>query len=331
MQKIDFTDSGPIRPFGVDLQHLLVFLAVYDTRNVSSAAVRVGRNQSTLSHSLARLRTELGDALFVLRGREMVPTPLAHAIATPVRQLLHQADEILRRRRPFSPGNDARDFVIGMTDYEESVFAPRLWFEIERQAPGVRLIVRGISRHDAARQVLDGALDFAMVGNPIRRSVDLEYETLLRDPYVIAYATRAFAGRMTLARYAKARHLSVEVGGERFGTVEDALRVHGVHRHVQCVLPNYARVPALLAGSALVATQASGVFLRSPQRRLLTIVPPPFRIPPVEIELVYARRQAADTAHRWVRDLLRTLSASRETSGRSGASGAKTSPRSPPT
>ncbi|MGE0799049.1 MAG: LysR substrate-binding domain-containing protein [Lautropia sp.] len=300
----------PLRPFGVDFQHLLVFLAVYEARNVSSAAARVGRNQSTLSHSLARLRAELEDDLFVHRGREMVPTPLAHSIVAPVRQLLNQADEILRQRRPFSPARDSRDFVIGMTDYEETVFAPRLWFTIEQQAPGVRLIVRSTNRHEAARLVLEGGLDLAMVGNPVRRSIDLEYETLLRDPYAVAFATRMHPQRLTLKRYAKARHLSVEVGGERFGTVEDALRIHGIHRNVQCVVPNYARVPLILAGSRLMATLATGVFRRSPHRRSLTLVPPPFRIPPVEIEMVYARRQAADSAHRWVRELLRSLSES---------------------
>jgi len=41
------------RPFGVEIQQLLAFLAIYEERQVTLAARRLGRSQSALSHALS--------------------------------------------------------------------------------------------------------------------------------------------------------------------------------------------------------------------------------------------------------------------------------------
>src|SRR6478752_9421994 len=49
----------------LDLNLLIVFDAVVETRSITAAAERVGLSQSAVSHAIGRLRESLGDQLFV--------------------------------------------------------------------------------------------------------------------------------------------------------------------------------------------------------------------------------------------------------------------------
>lgn len=60
---------------GVDQNLLLVLAVLLEEASVTRAAARLGRTQSAVSHALDRLRTVLGDPLFVRSGRRLFPTP----------------------------------------------------------------------------------------------------------------------------------------------------------------------------------------------------------------------------------------------------------------
>ncbi|WP_207233510.1 LysR family transcriptional regulator [Salinicola tamaricis] len=61
---------------------------LYTEGSVSAAAMRLGLSQPALSHKLARLRHDFGDALFVRAPRGLTPTPRAHELAPRVQQLV---------------------------------------------------------------------------------------------------------------------------------------------------------------------------------------------------------------------------------------------------
>src|SRR5512138_1327898 len=77
---------------GFDLNLLVVFEVLMAERNVTRAAARLGRTQSAVSHSLARLRSQLDDPLLVKSGRQMEPTAAALAFFEQARPILDLAD-----------------------------------------------------------------------------------------------------------------------------------------------------------------------------------------------------------------------------------------------
>src|SRR6185312_2145093 len=84
-----------------DLNLLVVFDVLMAERSVTRAAERLGRTQSAVSHSLARLRTQLGDPLLLKGARRMEPTPFATAfIAQTAQQLGEQAEHEVGRADP---------------------------------------------------------------------------------------------------------------------------------------------------------------------------------------------------------------------------------------
>ena len=320
-----------LRPLGIEVQYLVAFVAVFELRSVTAAAKRLHRSQSAISHSLSKLRTHLGDELFVAHGGQMNPTAFSLSIYPAVSKAMSLIGSLRNGHGPFDPMRDTFDLRIGMTDYEEKLLSPRLWMEIESRGAGVRMLVRSINRYAAEPMVLSGALDLAIVGNPVCNHPSVECRNLYTEPYVVACSASKNSSSISLEHYLSADHLRVEVGGETFGAVDDALRALGLARRIRCVVPTYSRVPSLVRGSSLLATHSRGVFLRNGTVRAgLRIQAPPFDVAPIEIGMVTRRRAAASAAQRWAADLVESVLAVDESvrgsSSRDGYARVRTKP-----
>ena len=54
--------------------------------SLTAASRSINLSQPAMSAAVARLRTYFHDDLFTMRGRELVPTPLAESLAAPTRE-----------------------------------------------------------------------------------------------------------------------------------------------------------------------------------------------------------------------------------------------------
>src|SRR5204863_3117551 len=86
-----------------DLNLLVVFEVLMLERSVTRAAERLGRTQSAISHSLSRLREQLGDPLLVRGGRSMEPTAFALDLIDQARPILRSIQRVLSPRQVFDP------------------------------------------------------------------------------------------------------------------------------------------------------------------------------------------------------------------------------------
>src|SRR3978361_65085 len=69
----------------LDLNLLVVFDAVAQTRSATKAGEKLNMAQPAISHALARLRGALRDDLFIRTPEGMAPTPFAEGLAGAVR------------------------------------------------------------------------------------------------------------------------------------------------------------------------------------------------------------------------------------------------------
>src|SRR5262249_16192234 len=100
----------------VDLNLILVLHHVLTALTVVRAADRVHVTPSGVSNSLARLRTLLGDPLFVRSGRKVVPTPFARGLAPQVAATVDRLRHILEARSDFRPDTCTRSFTLASAD-----------------------------------------------------------------------------------------------------------------------------------------------------------------------------------------------------------------------
>ncbi|MGA8260913.1 MAG: LysR family transcriptional regulator, partial [Arenicellales bacterium] len=107
--------------------------------SVARAARRLRLSPSAMSRALARLRKTTGDPLLVRAGRSLVPTPRALELREKVRQLVQDAETVLRPVEALDLKRLLRTFTLRNRDGFVENFGPALIARIEREAPGVRL------------------------------------------------------------------------------------------------------------------------------------------------------------------------------------------------
>ncbi len=113
----------------IHIKQLIILKTLLETNNVSKTAKKLNTTQSTISHTLGKLRVELNDELFVMEGRNIKPT----VKALNMQSYLIDAIKILRtfdsKTPQFDPEKQKAEFTIILGQYYEIVYLEKL-FEI---------------------------------------------------------------------------------------------------------------------------------------------------------------------------------------------------------
>ncbi|MCB9464468.1 MAG: LysR family transcriptional regulator, partial [Candidatus Eisenbacteria bacterium] len=209
--------------------NLLVTLDVLLTElSVARAARRLHLSPSAMSRTLARLRTATGDPLLVRAGRGLVPTPRALELRDTVGRLVQEGSAVLRPVERLDPSRLVQTFTLRTSDGFVENFGPRLIARIQTEAPGVRL--RLLQKPDKDSGPLrDGSVDLETGVVDPEMSPELRTRALFRDRFVgVMRSQHPFAHeRITLARYAASRHISVARRGSEQGMIDPFLEGQG--------------------------------------------------------------------------------------------------------
>ena len=297
---------------GIDLNLLVAFDALMGERNVTRAAARVGVSQPAMSAALSRLRTLLGDPLFLRGAAGLLPTPRARDLAEPLSQALAQIADTLVTRPGFVPGKASLVFNLGLQDYPTFVLLPALLEALARQAPGIALNVRAFNDRNQAIDLLDaGVIDAAIGVPPTKADRRILTRPLLKDEFVtlVARDNPAAHRTLTLHRFLALTHILVSPEGERHGIVDQALAQQGKARKLGLTLPQMFAVPTIVARTRMTATLLKRFALASAAANDLVLLPPPIDLPEMTFHLTWHRRNDASQAQAWLRGLVASTAA----------------------
>lgn len=298
----------------VNLELLRVFEALSQERNVSRAARRLGLAQSSVSGALARLRTQLGDELFVRSGGEMVPTAVATEIAPGILRALEQLRAALDRPKAFDPSRAVTTFTVGSTDYTSFVMLGRLVQDVARRAPGVTLRLVEYEKDEVASLVSSNRIDVA-IGVFRQLPGGLGSIRLWSDSFVGVCRPRhprLEMGRMSLTRYVAEKHALVSVRGDKTGEVDRVLAARRLRRDVSLVVPHMMALTAALRATDLVAAVPARAATRFLEEGLVSF-PLPFPMPRWSVQMAWNLSRRREPAHAFLRDAIKL--ASRSVSG----------------
>ena len=123
----------------LDLNLLNTLDVLLTEGSVTRAARRLQLSPSAMSRALTRLRMVTGDQLLVRAGRGLVETPRATAMKGKVRELVEEAQILLRPADRLELATLKRSFTLRTSDgFAETCGAPRL-DRMQQEAPGVLL------------------------------------------------------------------------------------------------------------------------------------------------------------------------------------------------
>ncbi len=128
-------------------------------KRVSAVATQLNMSQPAVSSALGRLRTSLGDDLFLHTQHGMAPTPYALQLAQPIASALGVLQQAFTVRAPFHPETSRRHFPIAMTDVGEIYFLPVLLDELAKIAPNVTLQIVNAARPSLIEDMGQGSID----------------------------------------------------------------------------------------------------------------------------------------------------------------------------
>jgi len=293
-----------------DLNLLVVLDVLMAERGVSRAAARLGRTQSAVSHSLARLREQLGDPLLLKGGRRMEPTAFALELMEQMRPLLNGLQRVLAPRRRFDPATSHRVFRLSAPDFAQAMFIDLLT-AARRRAPGVSIEWTG-ARETTLLELAEGQLDLAIAPAGLRLPQGLAAES------IGALQWRCFGrrghpefgggGRRAWTEWP---HVVVRVGDQLESPVNIAASSAGLGRTIAGWLPNFSAVAPVLAASDLLATLPAPAMAGTLGAHRLESRRVPFAIAPLPHVLLWSSVRAQDPEVAWLRRLLAPLARTR--------------------
>jgi DNA-binding transcriptional LysR family regulator len=291
-----------------DLNLLITLNALLAEGSVARAARRLRLSPSAMSRALARLRETTGDPLLVRAGRGLVPTPRALELRGQVEQLVQHAEAVLRPAEEPDLQRLVRTFTLRTSEGFVENFGPDLIAQVGEQAPGVRLrFVQKVDKDSAPLR--DGSIDLETGVVDAAAGPELHVQALFRDRFigVVRQGHPLSKGKVTPARYASGRHISVSRRGLDKGAIDEALEQLGLERRVVTIVGGFATALALARASDLIASV--------PERHTgklragMHSFPLPVATPAFTVSMLWHPRQHADPVHRWLRGCVRNICA----------------------
>lgn len=296
----------------IDLNLLVCLDALLTEGSVTRAAERLDMSQPGMSHALSRLRVLTGDALFVRSGNEFIPTERAQALASKVRIGLAALEEIFSEEGPFDPGTTAGKLTVAAVDSVGVLLIPLLAQALARQAPMVSLHVRLPDPEKLNEWLTEGECDIAL-GFFSDASSELHAGDLFgQELSVISGPSHPLSGQpMSLLQYVESTHV---VFGSPFsarspmeGAIDQALKELRMERTRSVQVSSMLLVPYVIAASPHVAALPTWLARQYASSLPLEVRPMPMALPPIVIRMLWHDRTHRTGLHRWVRQLVRSL------------------------
>jgi DNA-binding transcriptional LysR family regulator len=294
-----------INTFNIDLNLLVLFVTLWETRNVTRAGERLSLSQSAVSHGLRRLRDRLGEELFVYGREGLLPTPRASELIVPIREALEKIDQALQGGGRFIPEITQRKFRIAASDYVEFAILPKLIEQISRVAPGVVLQMQPLPPPNTGQiqnMLESGEVDLAIDVNSLAGS-GLRCEHLVAIPLVTLVWQREGlpSGPVPLDLYLERPH--VVIGMQSYGgsVIDQALTAKGQKRRIGAVVQNFMAMPAIAAQTGYLCNLPSPLALAFVDVFNLSCHATPIAFPEPEAKLYWHNRFDEDESLQWLR------------------------------
>ena len=292
----------------LDLNLLRVFLVVADAGSVTGAAARLYLTQPAVSAALRRLTGAVGAPLFVRKGRSLVLSSRGEALRHKAQLHLSALVDAALSPQRFDPLTSERVLRLGLADAAEGWLLPRLLRAFAQRAPRMSLIVVPVQFRTVGEALASGRVDVAVtVADPLPASV--RRQPLISGDLVCLFDRRhARIGRQLTERaYFEHEHVIVSYNADLRGVVEDLLHKQ---RRTRCSVSSFANVPALVDGSALLATVPRLIAQDAVRHRpSLALRDLPFRPSSATTDMLWPGAAEDDDANRFLREQLLNVAA----------------------
>lgn len=288
----------------LDIKQLRVLSSLLELQNLSQVAKKMGLTQQAISEQLRKLRDLFDDRLFIRQGNNMVATPKAQGLKTPVNHILKQLESLLEPEL-FSPQTYKGVFTISATDYATQALLPQLFNITRREAPGLKLIVRDFASDNVNQLITAGELDL-LISFPEFIPDNLSYITLFEEQHlcISGLGNNTYAEPLSLAQFADHPQLVVSPSRANLrGSHDQWFENQGLKRNIVMSVPSFSAVPDILHTTDMLAFYPSRLLPNSKVKQLkIEALPPLFKV-----IAAWHPRTNNSPIHKWLIEQLQNL------------------------
>ncbi|MEM5372375.1 LysR family transcriptional regulator [Paraburkholderia azotifigens] len=290
---------------GLDLNLLVALDALMTQRNLTVAARNINLSQPAMSAAVGRLRDYFGDDLFVMRGREFVPTARALELAGPVREALSHIQLSIISRDVFQPAKSNRRFRVCLSDFMTLVYFQNVVKRVAREAPSVNFEL--LFPDDEPGELLRrGDADFLIL--PELLLADSHPKAALFEEKLVCVGcptNKQLSRRLPLEKYMSMGHVTVRFGRARRPSIEEFFLLDlGLKRREEVVVPTFDLVPSMLSRTNRIATIPMRLARHFAEVVPLRIVQVPLPLSSFTETIQWPALHNGDPASIWMRELL---------------------------
>lgn len=168
----------------MDLRELNYIVTLADEGSISRAAEKLFMAQSSLSQFLSQYEAELGAVLFMRTSRGIRPTASGEVFLGHARQILLQYRRAQNELWDIE-GMNGGQIELGVSTFRGTYLMPPVLKRFHEIYPNVQVHITEMDSVDLENQILEGALDIALIALP---AVKLKHtEFLMKDEiYIVA-------------------------------------------------------------------------------------------------------------------------------------------------
>ena len=199
----------------MELRHLRYFLAVAEEGHMTRAAERLGIQQPPLSQQIRALEAEVGMPLFRRHPRGVALTDGGRLLEEEARRIVGDVAAMQDRMARVARG-ELGMLRVGFTSSAAAhPFTPEVLRACRAAFPGVRLVPSEDNAAAVTEQLAAGRLHCGLIRVPVAQPEGLVFETMLREPVLVALPSDHRLAQPQPARRRKAISV-VDLRGEDF-------------------------------------------------------------------------------------------------------------------
>jgi DNA-binding transcriptional LysR family regulator len=290
----------------LDMQDLMVFVAVYEQSSVTAVSEALCVSQSTVSYCLKKLRSSFEDELFINTRAGMRPTCKANGMYPHVLKILESINLCHAGALAFDPSAQSVTFNLCAPEYFEQLILPRLLKRFDFAGLPVMINMHKFDTDIPAEQLRDGRLDLVMCFGPNfhRSHDDLKSRKLLEEDLVCVFDKRAtpLEPRLSLQAFVERRHVFPTPWTSTTNMIDGWLAQQGQKRQIVARANSYSAALKMITGTEFMVTLPRRIQRWLAGEATFDHCEAPLGLPGFTLDMRWHQSIDQDSANTWLRE-----------------------------
>jgi DNA-binding transcriptional LysR family regulator len=290
----------------LDMQDLMVFVAVYEQQSVTEVSEALSVSQSTVSYCLKKLRNGFSDDLFINTRTGMHPTSKASSMYPHVLKILESINLCHSSAPAFDPALQPATFNICAPEYFEQLILPPLLKRFAMADLAVMVNVHKFETDIPVDALRDGSLDLVIGFGPNfhRSHGDFKAQVLMEDDLVCVFDRRAtpLEPRLSLQTFVERRHVFPTPWTSTTNMVDGWLAQQAQHRQIVARANSYGAALKMITGTDFILTLPRRIQRLLADQTAFDHREAPEGLPGFTLDMRWSRRLDQDSANTWLRE-----------------------------